>query len=43
MADRKDVKILGRGVIAVPEEEVNSLEEALKRFNIQYTITKAFL
>ncbi len=43
MADRKDVKILGRGVIAVPEEEANSLEEALKRFNIHYTITKAFL
>lgn len=43
IADRKDIKILGKGVIAVPEEEANSLEEALKRFNAQYTITKTFL
>jgi len=43
MVDRGDIKILGRGVIAVPEEEAARLEETLKRFHVQYTTTKIFL
>ncbi|MFQ6087032.1 MAG: hypothetical protein ACE5OV_03320 [Candidatus Bathyarchaeia archaeon] len=29
LADRKDIKIPGKGVIAIPEEEANRLEESL--------------
>jgi len=43
LANRKDIKILGRGVIAVPEEEADSLEKSFKRFNIQYIKLKVFL
>lgn len=43
LASRRDVKILGKGVVAVPEEEAQRLEETLKRFHINYNAVKAFL